>query len=104
MSASGNPHPGELIKQLRIAAGWSQEELGRKVNATKNRVREMESSSVMKTSTLQRVLGLMGYDLVYTAIPRGQQSPECPDGVRGCHGMHDESYHSEHEEWRHDDR
>lgn len=66
----GNSDAGVLIRELRTQAGMTQAELGRKLNMSAATVSALETRPVLKTSTLQRVLGILGYDIVYTAVSR----------------------------------
>ena len=70
MESIGNSDAGSLIRELRERAGMTQAELARKLACGQPYVNSLESSPVIKTSTVQRVLGILGYDIIYTAVSR----------------------------------
>lgn len=93
LNVTGNSYPGELIRDVREQLGWTQSDLAKKLNHSASTVSNMENSPIIKTSTIQRALGAMGYDIVYLAVRRTPERSQCAAGVRDCHGMHGSGYH-----------
>lgn len=100
MDVTGNSDAGILIRDVREQLGWTQADLAKKLNHSASTVSNMENSPIIKTSTIQRALGAMGYDVVYLAVRRTSERSQCADGVRDCHGMHGDDYHPTSEVWR----
>ena len=66
---------GKLIKEARLAKGYTQEELGNLVGVQKSAIAKYESGRVVniKRSTLQKLaeaLGLKGSDLIIGSNPK----------------------------------
>lgn len=62
---------GAKVRQLRLAHGWSQEELARRLNTTQSVIARMEAGGVEpRFSTLERIAEILDADLVIELRPR----------------------------------
>lgn len=76
---------GRLIKEARLAKGWTQEELGNRVGVQKSAVAKWENGRVVniKRSALQKLataLDMKGSDLIEDITPV-QKKPVVEDGL-----------------------
>jgi len=55
-----------IARYRRKQCGWSQEQLGKRAGVPQSHVAKIEGGSDPRFSTVQRIMGALGYDVVFT--------------------------------------
>lgn len=56
-------HMGDIVKELRKQRGWTQKQLADFAGLGRHTVRDIENTGLGRITSLERILGVMGYEL-----------------------------------------
>ena len=56
-------HMGDVVRELRHQKGWTQEQLAQYAGVGRHTVRDIENTGLGRITSLERILGVMGYEL-----------------------------------------
>ena len=56
-------HMGDVVRELRHQKGWTQLQLAQYAGVARHTVRDIEKTGLGRITSLERILGVMGYEL-----------------------------------------
>lgn len=56
-------HMGDVVRELRHQKGWTQLQLAQYAGVARHTVRDIENTGLGRITSLERILGVMGYEL-----------------------------------------